>query len=248
MAGHEVRTPHEEGFGFGVQLGEDGTDRDLDLLRRGLAHADDVLLAQVVLDVGREDVAGHADGVLLDDTAQGDDGDLGGAASDVDDHVALRRLHVQADTEGRGHRFEDQVDVTAAGVLGGVADGADLHFRGAAGDAHDQLQVRGEEAAVPGVDLADETADHHLGRVEVRDHAVAQRTDGADAGVRLLMHELGLLAEGDALVGCIVDGDDGRLVQNDLVVLEDDRVGGAKVHCELLVQETECHIVFFKFD
>ena len=260
VAGHEVRTPHEEGFGFGVQLGEDGAHRDLDLFRRGFTHADDVLLAQVVLDVGREDIAGHADGVLLDDTAQGDDGDFGGAAADVDDHVALRRLDVQADTEGRGHRFEDQVDVPAAGVLGGVTDGTDLHFRGAAGDAHDQLQVRGEEAAVPGVDLADETADHHLGRVEVRDHAVhlgrvevrdhavTQRTDGADAGVRLLMHELGLLAEGDALVGGIVDGDDGGLVQNDLVVLENDRVGRAKVHCELLVQETECHIVIFKFD
>jgi hypothetical protein len=92
-------------------------------------------------------------------------------------------------------------------VLGGVADGADLHFRGAAGNAHDQLQVRGEKAAVTGVDLADETADHHLGGVEVRDHAVAERTDGADAGIRLLVHQLGLLAEGDALVGCIVDGD-----------------------------------------
>ena len=85
VAGHQVRTPHEERFGLGVQLGQDGTHGDLDLLRRGLAHADDVLLAQVVLDVGREDVAGHADGILLDDAAQGDDGDLGGAASDVDD-------------------------------------------------------------------------------------------------------------------------------------------------------------------
>ena len=133
-------------------------------------------------------------------------------------------------------------------MLGGVADGADLHFRGSAGNAHDQLEVRGEEAAVTGVDLADETADHHLGRVEVRDHAVAERTDGADAGIRLLVHQLGLLAQGDTLVGSIVDGDDGRLVQDDLVVLEYDRVGCAKVHCELLVQETECHMVIFKMD
>ena len=126
-------------------------------------------------------------------------------------------------------------------MLGGVADGADLHFRGAAGDAHDQLQVRGEKAAVTGVDLADETADHHLGGVEVRDHAVAERTDGADAGIRLLVHQLGLLAEGDALVGCIVDGDNRGLVEHDLVILENDGIGRAEVYSELLVEETECH-------
>ena len=130
-------------------------------------------------------------------------------------------------------------------MLGGVTDGTDLHFRGTGRDAHDEFQVRGEEAAVLGVDLADETADHHLGRVEVRDHAVAERTDGADAGVRLLVHEFGLLAQRDALVVRIVDGDDGGLVQHDLVILEDDGIGRAEVYSELLVQETECHVFSF---
>ena len=129
-------------------------------------------------------------------------------------------------------------------MLGGVADGPDLHFRGSARDTDDQLEVRGEEAAVTGIDLADEAADHHLGRVEVRDDAVAEGTDGADAGVCLFVHKLGLLAQGDALVVRIVDGDDGGLVQHDLVILENDGVGRAEVYCELLVQETECHFSF----
>ena len=89
-----------------------------------------MLLTEVVLNVGRENVTGDTDGILLHDTAEGDDGDFGRTASDVHYHVALRGLHVEADTQGRCHRLEDKVDVAASGVLGRVADGTDLNFGG----------------------------------------------------------------------------------------------------------------------
>ena len=132
--------------------------------------------------------------------------------------------------------------VTAAGVLRGVADGADLDFRRTGRDADDDLEVRREEALVLGIDLADKAADHHFGRLEVGDDPVPERADGLDAGVGPFVHQLGLLADGDALVGMVVDGDDRRLVEGDLVILEDDGVRRAQVDGQFLCQKVECHI------
>ena len=202
-----------------------------------------MLLAQVILDVGREYVTGHADGFLLDDTAQGNDGDLRGAAADIHHHIALGGFHVQADTEGCGHGFVDQVHVTAAGMFRRVTHRTDLHFRGAGGDAHYQFQVGGEEAAVTGIDLADESADHHFRGVEVGDNAVPQGPHGLDARIGLFVHQFGLLAQGDTLPCLVVDGHDGGLVQGNLVILENDGIGGAQVYSQFLVQKSKCHIV-----
>ena len=48
------------------------------------------------------------------------------------------------------------------------------------------------------------------------------------------MHQFGLLAQGDAGTGLVIDGHDARLVQYDLVVLEDHGIGRSKVNGELL--------------
>ena len=193
-----------------------------------------MLLAQVVLNVIGQLVPSRLDALLHHDTAQGDHGDFRRTASDIHHHVALRGLHVQADTEGGRHRLENKVDIASSRVLRGITDRTDFHFRTAGRDAHHHFQAGGEQALVLAVHLFDETADHHLGRVEVRDHAVFQRTDGLDARVGPLMHQFGLLAQGNAGTGLVIDGHDTRLVQYDLVVLEDDGVGRSKVNGELL--------------
>ena len=201
-----------------------------------------MLLAQVILDVAGEYVTCGTDAVLDHQASEGDDGDLGGAAAYVDDHVALRGLDIETDTEGGGHRLEDQIHVARSGMLGGVTDGADLDFGTARRDADHDLDVRGEQRLVLGVHLLDEAADHHLRGIEVGDHAVPEGTHGLDAGVGTLVHELGLLADGYALAGIIVDGDYAGLVENDLVVLEYDGIGRAKVHCQLLCPKRKCHM------
>ena len=97
-----------------------------------------------------------------------------------------------------------------------------------------------------GVHLLYEAADHHFRCVEVCDNAVTERAYGFDSGVCLLMHELGFLAKCDAFSGLVVNGDDRRLVQGDLVVLEDDGIGRPEVHCQLLRKKVECHILRVK--
>ena len=120
-------------------------------------------------------------------------------------------------------------------MLGRVTDGPDLDFRTAGRDADDDLEVGGEKVFMFLVDALDETAYHHLGRIEVGDDAVPQGADGLDARIDTFVHQLGLLAEGDAFAGIIVDRHDARLVQGDHIVLEDDGIGGTEVDGEFLV-------------
>ena len=234
-----------KGSGFLVQFGQDGPNGDLGLLGRNLPHLDVMLLAQVVLNVIGQLVPSRLDALLHHDTAQGDDGDLGGAASDIDHHVALRGLHVQADTEGGRHRLENKVDIASSRVLRGITDRTDFHFRTAGRDAHHQFEVGGEEAAMTGVHLLDEAADHHFCSVEVCNNTIPQRTYGLDAGVGFLVHQFSLLAQGDALPCLVVDGHDGRFVQGYLVVPEDNGISRSQVYGQFLIEKS--HIVFFCF-
>ena len=66
--------------------------RQLDLLGGALAEREGVLLLHELHDGVVELVAGHPHRLARDDAAEGDDGHLGGAAADVDDHVAGRLL------------------------------------------------------------------------------------------------------------------------------------------------------------
>ena len=241
VAGHHVGTADQERFRFFVQLREDGAHGNLDFFRRGFTYFNHVLLTQVVLDIGRENVAGHTHGILHHNAAQGDDGDFRGTTSNVYHHIALRRLHIQADTQGCCHGLIDEVYVPAAGVLRGVADGTDFHLRGAGRNAHHQFEVGGEQAAVTGIHLLDEAADHHFRGVEVCNDAIPQGTHRLDAGIGFLVHEFGLLTQGNAFAGLVVDGHYRGLVQGNLVILENDGVGGTQVDSQFLIQKVKCH-------
>ena len=50
-------------------------------------------------------------------SAEGHDGDLGGAAADVDDHGCLQFGDGQPGTDAGRHRLFDQVDAACAGTL-----------------------------------------------------------------------------------------------------------------------------------
>ena len=119
-------------------------------------------------------------------------------------------------------------------MLGGVADGAFLHFRGAGRDADHHAQARGEERTLV-VDHLDEFADHLLRGVEIGDDAVLERADSLDILVLLALHGLGLGADGRAFAGEFVDGYDGGFVDDLLVVHENDGVGRSQVDGEFLL-------------
>ena len=138
---------------LGVQLLLERPGRaegDLDLFGGALAEGEAVLLLDELDDRLVELVAADADRLAGDDAAERDDRDLGGAAADVDDHVAGRLLHGQAGADGRGHRLLDDVGgLAGAGVLGRLLHGALLDAGDARRHADDHARLRPSGAGAP---------------------------------------------------------------------------------------------------
>ena len=193
---------------------EGGAGLDLDLLRHPLADEHVVHVAGVGDHLLVHFVACDADGGADDDASQGDHGHLGRPAADVYDHAAVRLHHRQPGADSGCHRLLHQEGGAGAGVERGVVHRPLLHLRYAAGDADHHARARDAEAEAI-VDGADEVMEHALRYLKVRDDAVFQRADGDDVGRRPAHHALRLRADGEDLLGDLVDGDDGRLVDDD---------------------------------
>src|SRR5919109_3151494 len=211
-----------------------GADLELDLLGGLLADQELVLLLDVVDDRLVELVAADADRLRDDDAAERDHGHLGGAAADIDDHVAGRLPHRQAGADRGGHRLLDQARLARAGRQARLLDRALLHPGHARGHADHHARMR---PAVL-VHLLDEVAQHLLGDVEVGDDAVLQRPDGLDRPGRAAEHALGLDADGVHLAGARVDRHDRWLGQHDAAPADvHERVGGAEVYGHVAATE-----------
>ena len=108
-------------------------------------------------------------------------------------------------------------------------DGVALDLGQAARDADDHRTSQPAAA-----DEADELAEHLLGRLEVRDHAVPQRPRRDDRRGRAAEHLPRLLADRVDLSRLLVHRDDRRLEQDDaLAGAEDDGVRRPEIHGEV---------------
>lgn len=203
-------------------------------LGHALANLHAVRAAHVLLDVLGKHVACHTDALVGDDAAKRDYRNLSCTAAYVDNHIAFRCLDVETDTEGCCHRLVNHINVAAAGMLARVADCTDFNLGAARRDTHHDAQRRREPMVFRAYHL-DKSADHQLGGVEVGDNAVAQRADGADARVLLSLHHLSLFSYGNKLAFG-VESHIRRLVDHDLVIVDDDRVCRSKVNGYFLCQ------------
>jgi hypothetical protein len=167
-----------------------------------------------------------------------DDGDLGRAAADVDDHVPGRLGDREPGADRGGHRLLDQEDLARAGGLGGLLDGALLDLGDAEGHADDDAGLH-QRAAV--VRARDEVAEHRLGDLEVGDDAVAQGAHRLDVARGSAEHLLGFFADREHLLPAAVvalHGDDARLAGDDALALHvDERGGGPEVDREIVREE-----------
>ncbi len=196
-----------------------------------------------------QELAGTVVGTLL--VADGATGiDVGSRVGPLADHGADETLGLAvslwpagsggrvADVQRGGHGFLDEEDLLCAGLFGRILHRPLLHLGDAGGDADDHHQAGAEEAVV-GLQHLDEAADHALGRLEIGDHPVLERPDGAQVLVGLAVHLHGLLAHGNDRARAAVDRHDGRFVHHHLIVVDDQGVGGAEIDGDLLGQETE---------
>ena len=212
-----------------VLEGQDGADLNLDDLCRALADLDAEQIAQVHGDGFVHAVARKAKARGRHDAAQGDDGHLGGAAADVDDHRACRFGDGQIGAHRRSHRLFDKVRLAGTRLDGGLEDGALLDGRGAAGNADDNARL-GLPRVLADRRLVDERREHGLRHVVVGDDAVFERMLGGERLGRVVDHVLRLVADGENAMGALLDGDDRGLVDDDALARHrDERVRGSKV-------------------
>jgi len=123
------------------------------------------------------------------DSGQRDDGDLGGAAADVHDHVAARLGDRKSRANRGGHGLFDQVDLACACAFRALLDRAFLDLSDTEGDAnHDP----GLDQRSPAVRAGNEVPQHLLRDLEVGDDPVPQWPDGANVPRRAPEHLLGL--------------------------------------------------------
>ncbi len=170
-------------------------------------------------------------------TGERDDGDVGRAAADVDDHVAGRLGDRHAGADRRGHRLFDEVDFTRLRAIGAVFDRAFFDLRDLGRHTDDDARAHPYVAVVR---LLDEVGQHLLGDLEVGDDAVLHRLDGDNVAGRPAEHVLGVLAYRlDAAVH-LVDGHDRGLVDHDpLAAGIDAGVGRAQVDGQVTREQGE---------
>ena len=123
-----------------------------------------------------------------------------------------------------------------------VTNGTQLHL-GRTRRHADHHPQRGREQAAAGMHHLDQAAHHLLTGREVGNHTVAQRTDGTDVIMRLLIHHLRLVTNGNHLVGTAIQSHHRRLVDHDLIIADNDRVSRSKVHGYLLNKTKKSHTI-----
>src|SRR5581483_6659879 len=183
-------------------------------------------------------IPGDPDRMIDDDAAQGNDGDFGRAAADVDDHGADRFFDREARPDRGRHRFFDRVGFARPGRERRVFGGPFFDFGDAGGNADDDAGMGSQEALQ--MDLADEVMEHHLDGVEIGDDAVFERTDGDDAFRGLADHRLGFGPDAEGAAGAGVDRHHARLGNDDPFPPHvDQRVGSAEVDAQVTAEEAE---------
>ena len=95
-----------------------------------------------------------------------------------------------------------------------------------------------QHAAV--VRLLNEIGEHLLGDFEIGDHAVFHGLDRDHVAGRAAEHFLRFAADGHHFAAVFVDGDDGRLVDDDAFsARKDQRVGGSQVDSQIGRKQAE---------
>ena len=155
------------------------------------------------------------DGQALVDHAgpHGDDGDVGDAAADVDDHFPVGFADGKIGPQGGGDGPGDDLRAARAGFKQAGGDGAALRLIQGRGDGHDDPRALENMLAV-GLDHEMKKHRADQGQVFPGDAAL-QRPFDDDASGGAAEHFMGILPDGDHGVGVPVQGDDCGGLEND---------------------------------
>src|SRR5690606_3755033 len=120
----------------------------LDTFGRSFTDQATVMATNVGTDRFVEAVATNTDGFGIDHPIEGNDGDLTGAATNIDHHGTLGLFDRQPGTNSGRHRLFDQEHFAGTRTLGRFLDGATLYLRRHAGHTHQHARARRQECAL----------------------------------------------------------------------------------------------------
>ena len=158
----------------------------------------------------------------------------------------MRLCDRQTCADGRRHRFFDQINFRRLRAIRRVFDRAAFDLCDLGWNADDDARADPLFAVVR---LANEVLEHLLRHFKVGDDAVLHRADGDDVAGRAPQHLFGFLAHRFDLVSDLVDGDDGRLGDDNAAPLRiDECVCRAQINRQIAGEKTKerfkCHSIF----
>ncbi len=214
-----------------------GTEDLLQFLRSLIADENVALSAAVFFNALVEGVARDLDGGGHRHGTHGNDGDVRGAAPEVDDHDAVGLHGVHACPDGGRQRFFHEAGLAGPAGRNDIEDGAPLQVRDRTGHADDD--IRFEDLIL--ADGPDEIAEHLFGDREVGDDPFPHGTDDFDGTGLFSHHVVGLASDGDDLAGGFPVGHHGRLGHDDALALKvHDDGSGPKIDPDVSSKHVLC--------
>ena len=205
-------------------------------LRGTFTHVKVMFLTHIFNDLVGEIIAGDAYRLVCHYAAECDNGDLCCSAAYIDYHIAHRFKHIDADTDSGCHWLMYEAHLFSAGLFCAIFHSPLLHLGNTRRYSYHHPQCRREESVVEFHHL-DKLAKHIFRRLEVSDDTVTQRPNSLDILMGLAMHHHSAFAHSHNLVGVTLDSNNRRLIDDNLVIIDDEGVGGAEVYCQFFFKE-----------
>ena len=126
----------------------DAADTALQFFCGSLTDNQIIFAAHITHDGIIKGIAGSLYGFTFHHSAHGDHCYLSGTASDIDDHMSIRKRNIDTSTHGSGNGRFEQIDFSCSGFDHGIADGAFFHAGDTAGNAHQNTGFKQAEGGV----------------------------------------------------------------------------------------------------
>ena len=165
----------------------------LDLLGSRLTNQAAVVAAHISNDCLVKPVATHTDRLGVHNTVQGDQGNLGGTATDIHYHRATRLFYRQACTNRCGHWLFNQIHFTRTCSKSRLANGPAFNLGRLARHTDQHPRARLNEAVF--MHFINEILQHFFANTEVGNDAVFHRTNGLNVAGRTPQHAFGVSSD-----------------------------------------------------
>ena len=199
-------------LGYDFVSRECRSDGKLKFFCRSLADVELVLFSHIFDDCFIEFIACNLNGCAGYDSAEGNNRNIRGSATDIDYHNPIRLGNINSRTDCSGNRFFHQIYILAACLRGCFSYRSFLNFGNAARNAYHNFRLKNPAASAC---LPDEMLQHSLGYVIIRNNAVTQRSYCYNVCRRSSEHLSRFFADCKNFVGVLVDGNNRRFIQND---------------------------------